>query len=117
MHGQLHQCFQSGDDEAFSRWLEEHTAFAFMGKNGRISVLKEARPGGTGYWYAYRTQARHTSKRYLGPSARVTFARLEQEAQALSSSPSIHRESAGQAGTGIEASPQVELRSTMRSLR
>ncbi|TMC17001.1 MAG: LuxR family transcriptional regulator, partial [Chloroflexi bacterium] len=115
LHGQLQQCFQRGDDDAFSRWLEEHTAFAFVGQSGRISALKEARPGGTGYWYAYRTQARRTHKRYLGPSARVTFARLEQEAQALSSSPSIRREAAGQAGIG--ASPQVEQRSPLRSLR
>src|SRR6266487_5908504 len=111
LHGQLQQCFQGGDDDVFSRWLEEHTAFAFVGQSGRISALKEARPGGTGYWYAYRTQERRTRKRYLGPSARVTFARLEQEAQALSSSPSIRREASGQAGTGIGASLQVEKRS------
>jgi len=115
MHGQLQQCFQRRDDEAFSHWLNEHTAFAFWGQAGQLSVLKEARPGGTGYWYAYRTQDRRTRKRYLGPSARVTFARLEQEAQALSSSPSIRREAAGQAGIG--ASPQVEQRSPLRSLR
>ncbi len=52
MHGQLQQCFQRGDDEAFSHWLNEQTAFAFWGQAGRLSVLKEARPGGTGYWYA-----------------------------------------------------------------
>src|SRR3989440_3520089 len=117
MHGQLQQCFQRRDDEAFSHWLNEHTAFAFWGQAGQLSVLKEARPGGTGYWYAYRTQERRTRKRYLGPSARVTFARLEQEAQALSSSPSIRRAAAGQAGTGIGASPQVEQRSPLLSLR
>src|SRR5205823_2250905 len=55
---------------------------------GRISVLKEARSRGTGYWYAYRTQNRHTRKRYLGRTAQVTFARLEQEARVLDSSPS-----------------------------
>ena len=80
LHGQLQQCFQRGDDDVFSRWLEEHTAFAFVGQSGRISALKEARPGGDGYWYAYRTQDRHTRKRYLGRSAKVTLARLEQEA-------------------------------------
>src|SRR5437588_6843050 len=117
MHGQLQQCFQRRDDEAFSHWLNEHTAFAFWGQAGQLSVLKEARPGGTGYWYAYRRQERRTRKRYLGPSARVTFARLEQEAQALSSSPSIRRAAAGQAGTEIGASPQVEQRSPLRSLR
>ncbi len=117
LHGQLQQCFQRGDDDAFSYWLNDQTAFAFWGQSGRISVLKEARAGGTGYWYAYRTQARRTHKRYLGPSARVTFARLEQEAQALSSSPSIRREASGQAGTGIGASLQVEKRSPLRTLK
>ena len=113
LHGQLQQCFQRRDDDAFSHWLNEQTAFAFWGQSGRISVLKEARAGGTGYWYAYRTKERHTHKRYLGPSSRVTLARLEQEAQALSSSPSIRRE----AGTRIGASLQVEQRSPLRSLR
>src|SRR5947208_1117767 len=87
-HGQPEQCFPPGDEPAFSRWLDGHTAFAFEGQEGRISVLKEARRGGTGYWYAYRTQNRHTRKRYLGRTAQVTFARLEQEARVLDSSPS-----------------------------
>ncbi len=117
LQGQLQQCFQRGDDDTFARWLEKQTAFAFVGKLGRISALKEARPGGTGYWYAYRTQDRHTSKRYLGPSAKVTLARLEQEAQALSRSPSDHRAATGQAAKRQSSSPQVEQRGTLLSLR
>jgi LuxR family maltose regulon positive regulatory protein len=117
LHGQRQQCFQRGDDDAFSHWLEAHTAFAFVGQAGRISALKEARPGGTGYWYAYRTQDRHTRKRYLGPSAKVTFARLEQEALALSRLPSDHRVATGQAEKWTAASPQVEQRGTLLSLR
>ncbi|HEX6483810.1 MAG TPA: LuxR C-terminal-related transcriptional regulator, partial [Ktedonobacteraceae bacterium] len=39
------------------------------------------RPRGAGYWYAYSTHHRHTSKRYLGPTSQVTLERLEQEAQ------------------------------------
>ena len=117
LHGQLHQCFQRGDDEAFSRWLKEHTAFAFVGKSGRISVLKEARSGGTGYWYAYRTQDRHTRKRYLGPSAKVTFACLEQEAKALSRSPSARREATGREGRRPAASLQAEQRRALLSLK
>jgi LuxR family transcriptional regulator, maltose regulon positive regulatory protein len=117
LHGQLQQCFQRGDDVAFSRWLEEHTAFAFVGQSGRISALKEARPGGTGYWYAYRTNARHTHKRYLGPSAKVAFARLEQEAQALSGSPSDRQETIGREGKRTASSPQIEHRSPLLSLR
>ncbi|MFL5655454.1 MAG: hypothetical protein ACJ8CB_14920, partial [Ktedonobacteraceae bacterium] len=57
-HGQPEQCFPPADGLAFSRWLDDHTAFAFLGQAGRISVLKEARRGGTGYWYAYRTHHR-----------------------------------------------------------
>src|SRR3989440_11228685 len=86
-HGQPEQCFPPGDEPAFSRWLDGHTAFAFEGQAGRISVLKEARSRGTGYWYAYRTQNRHTRKRYLGPAANVTFARLEEAAKLLTSGP------------------------------
>ena len=87
LHGHPEQCFRPGDEPAFSRWLEEHPAFAFVGKSGRISVVKEARQRGTGYWYAYRKQDRHTRKRYLGSSAQVTFARLEEQANRLTSLP------------------------------
>jgi LuxR family transcriptional regulator, maltose regulon positive regulatory protein len=86
-HGQPDRYFRPGDEAAFSRWLAEHTAFAFVGQAGRLSVRKESRPRGTGYWYAYRKQERHTRKSYLGPSVNVTFARLEQVARELDSSP------------------------------
>src|SRR5215469_7537852 len=88
-HGQPGLCFLPGDEPAFSRWLDEHTAFAFLGQAGRISVLKEARRGGIGYWYAYRTHNRHTRKRYLGGTAQVTLARLEEVAKVLNSEPSL----------------------------
>src|SRR5256886_14098006 len=88
-HGQPEQCFPPGDEPAFSRWLDGHTAFAFEGQAGRISVLKEARSRGTGYWYAYRTQNRHTRKRYLGRTAQLTLAHLEEVAKALNSEPSL----------------------------
>ena len=52
VHGQVEQWFHPGDDADFSRWLVEHTAFAFVGQAGRLSLLKEARPRGTG-WSGY----------------------------------------------------------------
>ncbi|GCE24507.1 LuxR C-terminal-related transcriptional regulator [Dictyobacter kobayashii] len=85
--GQSVQWFHSGDDSAFSGWLEIHTAFAFVGQAGRLSVLKEARPRGSSYWYAYHRQGQRTRKRYLGRTDQVTFARLEQEAHALIGEP------------------------------
>ena len=81
------QWFRPGDESVFASWLETQTSFAFMGYSGRLSVLKEARLRGTGYWYAYHKQGQHTRKRYLGRTDQVTFARLEQEAQALASVP------------------------------
>ncbi|HET8846333.1 MAG TPA: LuxR C-terminal-related transcriptional regulator [Ktedonobacteraceae bacterium] len=85
-HGQPQQGFYREDEAAFSRWLARHSSFAFVGQAGRLSVIKEGRGGGTGYWYAYRTQNRHTHKRYLGSTDKVTLARLEQEASLLTSS-------------------------------
>ncbi len=87
--GQAAQCFHRGDEPAWQSWLGEHTAFAFVGQAGRLSVLKEARSRGGGYWYAYCTKDRHTLKHYLGPSVKVTFSRLEEVAKILrSESPS-----------------------------
>ena len=60
--GNSEQWFRSGDEVAFSRWLAEHTAFAFVGKSGRLSILKEARPRGAGYWYAYSTHSTHAPR-------------------------------------------------------
>ncbi len=85
--GQLIQCFREGEEATFSRWLDAHTSFAFVGQNGRLSVLKEARPRGSGYWYAYQKQGRQTRKRYLGRSNQVTFARLELVAHILTNRP------------------------------
>jgi len=45
--------------------------------DGFVTVRKEARPRGNGYWTAYRRQGKRLRKVYLGPSAAVTLARLE----------------------------------------
>ena len=82
-HGQPEQDFLPEDQSAFSRWLDGHAAFAFEGQAGRISVLKEARSRGSGYWYAYRTHHRRTRKRYLGRTQTLSLARLEETARML----------------------------------
>jgi LuxR family maltose regulon positive regulatory protein len=84
--GKPEQRFTQGDGAAFVRWLVEHTAFAFVGRAGRLSVRKEGRGSGRDYWYAYRKQNQRIRKGYLGPSAQVTFARLEEQARSLTSS-------------------------------
>ncbi|EFH89216.1 hypothetical protein [Ktedonobacter racemifer] len=75
--------FLSGIVESWFFWLTTHTAFSFQGQYGRLSVYKEARKRGAGYWYAYHTSSVQTRKRYLGRSETVTFARLEEAAQDL----------------------------------
>jgi LuxR family maltose regulon positive regulatory protein len=78
--GHLRQSFHPEDTQQWQGWLSEHTSFAFHGQQGQMSIVKEVRQRGAGYWYAYSTRRRHTSKRYLGPTPRVTLQRLEQEA-------------------------------------
>lgn len=87
--GQRLQCFQQRDEQVLHHWLSVCTAFAFIGQKGRLSVMKEARQGGAGYWYAYRTIKRHTHKRYIGRTDQVTFARLEDIAQTLAAASGI----------------------------
>ncbi|WP_274532193.1 LuxR C-terminal-related transcriptional regulator [Ktedonobacter racemifer] len=82
-HGQPEQDFLPEDQSAFARWLDEHAAFAFEGQAGSISVLKEARSRGSGYWYAYRTHHRRTRKRYLGRTQTLSLARLEETSRML----------------------------------
>jgi LuxR family maltose regulon positive regulatory protein len=84
--GKPEQWFRQGDEQAFACWLAEHAAFSFVGRAGRLSVRKEGRGSSRGYWYAYRKQDRRIRKGYLGPSARVAFARLEEQARSLANS-------------------------------
>lgn len=86
-HGTCERCFSPEDEQAFGAWVEAQTSFAFVGQAGRLSVLKEARARGSGYWDAYRKRGQHTRKGYLGPSSQVTFARLEELASFLASVP------------------------------
>jgi LuxR family maltose regulon positive regulatory protein len=68
---------------AWASWLSEHGSFSFKGRSGQLSLLKERRKAGFGYWYAYRSQGVRTAKRYAGRSSELTFARLETLAQIL----------------------------------
>ncbi|QBD74568.1 hypothetical protein EPA93_00590 [Ktedonosporobacter rubrisoli] len=71
-------------EESLKAWLEEHSAFAFYGRNGQINLLKERRSRGTeGYWYAYRRAKKHVSKRYVGRSSQLSIERLEEIATLL----------------------------------
>ena len=62
-----------GNEEAWIAWLTTHSSFSFHGQSGFLSVLKESRKRGAGYWYAYHTKESHTRKRYLGPIQTLTL--------------------------------------------
>jgi LuxR family maltose regulon positive regulatory protein len=72
--------FQASDEAPWLAWLETHLAFSFRGQKGSLNVHKENRQRGKGYWYGYRGLKKRTIKRYLGPTTRVTLARLEEVA-------------------------------------
>lgn len=78
--GRRELLFQPGEEAAWLAWLETHRAFSFRGQSGSLNALKENRQRGRGYWYGYRSLENRTLKRYLGPTARVTLARLEEMA-------------------------------------
>jgi LuxR family transcriptional regulator, maltose regulon positive regulatory protein len=81
--GQLEQRFRPAEEAAWLAWLSEGSSFAFHDEASSLNVYREARPRGGSYWYAYHTTRGRTRKRYLGSSAQVTFARLEETAQSL----------------------------------
>ncbi len=95
------QSLAPGNEKPWLAWLTTHSSFSFQGQYGRLSVLKESRQRGGGYWYAYHTRESQTSKRYLGRTEMVTLARLEQVAQELSS-PGSH-------STLVQATPTSSL--------
>src|SRR4029078_7966752 len=94
-HGNNAPLLTASDETAWQAWLEAHSGLAFAGRAGRINLLKEARKGGAGYWYAYRRHWRRTLKRYLGASADLTPQRLEAPAAARANAHEPAQTSAG----------------------
>ena len=61
-------------------WLAEVSSFAFVGQAGSFTARKEAAQRGDRYWYAYLRAGRKLAKKYLGKTADLTLARLEEVA-------------------------------------
>ncbi len=107
--------FQASDEAPWLAWLETHLAFSFRGQRGSLNVHKEKRQRGGGYWYGYRGLKKRTVKRYLGPTARVTLARLEEVANELGALTDTHL-LAAEDGTGIFHRASEPTRSEHASL-
>lgn len=65
-------------------WLDTIASFAFRGRQGRLTVRKESRQWGNGYWYAYNRVGSRLMKRYLGRTTDLTLTHLEEMAALLS---------------------------------
>jgi LuxR family transcriptional regulator, maltose regulon positive regulatory protein len=80
------------DTSAWFAWLEAPTttrfSYALFNRargyiDGFMTVRKEPRQRGTAYWSVYRRQGQRLRKLYVGPSAALTQAQLEQIALLL----------------------------------
>jgi len=80
------------DTAAWFTWLEAATttrfSYALFNRargyiDGFMTVRKERRQRGTAYWTVYRRQGQRLRKHYVGSSAALTQARLEQIATQL----------------------------------
>ena len=68
---------------AWFAWLDEVSSFAFHGQSGSYLARKETKQRGAVYWYAYRKTRGKLAKKYLGNTADLTMARLEDVASVL----------------------------------
>jgi LuxR family maltose regulon positive regulatory protein len=89
---QAYELYKSPQDEALDLnvespnwlvWLSQITSFAFHGRHGSYTARKERKQRGDSYWYAYARVEGKLTKRYLGRSIDLSFARLELAAQEL----------------------------------
>jgi LuxR family maltose regulon positive regulatory protein len=86
-------------NRAWFDWLECVTSFAFASRSGvDYTVRKEKMQRGGSYWYGYRSLQGKTLKRYIGRTADLSIARLEEVAVSLRSKP--HKKEAHEDGVG-----------------
>ena len=71
------------DSPAWFTWLAKRSSFVFLGQAGSYTARLETMQRGERYWYAYRRTGQKLRKKYLGKTADLTLARLEQVARVL----------------------------------
>ncbi len=76
------------DSPKGNNWLQSVTSFRFIptDSNKPYTARKESGKGGD-YWYGYRKEAGKLHKRYIGKTADLTTAKLEEIAQNLNTPP------------------------------
>src|SRR5512135_3042885 len=73
----------ASEGPAWFAWLDQVSSFAFHGQSGSFTARKETKQRGALYWYAYRKTQGKLVKKYLGKTASLSLARLEQVAGGL----------------------------------
>lgn len=74
------------DSPGWFTWLAGHPSFHFKGQHGHFTARQEKKERGEtcwNYWYAYRKAYGRQHKRYLGATATLTLAKLEEVAGEL----------------------------------
>src|SRR5689334_19914603 len=93
--GEVSNRLVAEDQVWWSAWLADHTSFAFQGKQGHLTLLKERRARGGDYWYAYRSVKHQTDKKYAGRTADLSISRLEEIARSFSPSSATPEQNMG----------------------
>lgn len=95
-------------NHAWFDWLENVTSFAFASRFGAdYTARKEKMQRGGFYWYGYRSLQGKTVKRYIGRTADLSIARLEEVAVSLRSKP--QKKEANEDGLGQWLAPVPQL--------
>jgi LuxR family maltose regulon positive regulatory protein len=77
---------QASEQALTSEWLEQIASFSFHSRSGiHYTVRKQKVQRGNSYWYGYRRLHGRIVKRYLGRTADLTLARLEEIGRLLES--------------------------------
>ena len=83
-------------------WLDQIASFSFHGRSGTYcTVRRETMRRGGAYWYAYRSLQGRTVKRYLGRTADLTIARLEEVADRIATASSATPRTAAGVSEGL----------------
>src|SRR5204862_4224604 len=97
------------ESSAWFDWLDGIASFSFHSRTGaHCTVRKENLRRGGAYWYGYRSVHGRTIKRYIGRTAGLSIARLEQIAariDGLSADGVDRTESGADHGDGAVATP------------
>ncbi|QBD76340.1 hypothetical protein EPA93_10105 [Ktedonosporobacter rubrisoli] len=96
-------------------WLKEISSFSFYCRSGvQYTVRKEKMQRGSVYWYGYRRLEGRIVKRYIGKTADLTLARLEEVASSFANKVHSAVSKPGQEGeTAVALYPLASLSLTL----